>query len=252
LSRGDRPEPRAVHRDRVPRLELDLDGHRHVGRRLRVVRELEHLRRRLDPRILEDPALVGDVEQVPVGAVGPLGCDRNRDVVASGEFDQGRPGIELPLAPGCEYPEVGRERRVGQLEADLVVALPGCAVGHRVRALPGGDLDLRAGDQRPRDRGAEEVGALVDRVRAEHREDEVAHELLAEIHDVNGRGPGAERLLADRHELLALAEVGAEGDHVAAVALDQPPQDHRGVEPARVREDDALRLRRHRPSLRAG
>ena len=80
---GDRREPRPVHGDGVARLELDLDGHGHVGRRLRVVRELVHLRRRLGPRVLEDPALVGDVEQVPVGAVGPLGRDRHRNVVAA-------------------------------------------------------------------------------------------------------------------------------------------------------------------------
>ena len=145
-----------------------------------------------------------------------------------------------------------RERRVGQLEADLVVALARRAVGESVGPLHGRDLDLRASDQRPRDRGAEEVGALVDRVRAQHREDEVPHELLAQVQDVDGRGAGAERLLADRQELLALAEVGAEGDHRAAVVLDQPPEDHRGVEPAGVGEDDALRLRRHRARLRAG
>src|SRR3546814_13326449 len=44
----------------------------------------------------------------------------------------------------------------------------------------GGDLDLPLGDQRPGDRGAEQVGALVDGVGAEHREHEVAHELLAQ------------------------------------------------------------------------
>ncbi len=46
-----------------------------------------------------------------------------------------------------------------------------------------GDLDQALGDQRPRDRGAEQVLALIKRVGAEHREDEVAHELLAQVVD---------------------------------------------------------------------
>ena len=41
-------------------------------------------------------------------------------------------------------------------------------------------------------------------------------------------------------ELLALAEVGGEGDDLAAVGLLQPLQDHRGVQPARVGEHDFL------------
>jgi hypothetical protein len=46
-----------------------------------------------------------------------------------------------------------------------------------------GDLDLALGDQRPGDRGAEQVLALIDRIGAEHREDEVAHEFLAHVLD---------------------------------------------------------------------
>jgi hypothetical protein len=45
------------------------------------------------------------------------------------------------------------------------------------------DLDLALGDQRPRDRGAEQIEALIERVGAEHREDEVAHEFLAQVVD---------------------------------------------------------------------
>ena len=56
----------------------------------------------------------------------------------------------------------GRQRGVRQLEAHLVVALAGGAVGDRVGAFRARDLHLGLGDERPRDRGAEQVGALVD------------------------------------------------------------------------------------------
>ena len=77
-----------------------------------------------------------------------------------------------------------RQRLVGQLEADLVVALAGAAVGDRVGAFEERDLDLVLGDDRPRHRGAEEVLPLVDRPGAERGEDVLAEELLAGVDDV--------------------------------------------------------------------
>jgi hypothetical protein len=114
-------------------------------------------------------------------------------------------------------------------------------VRDRVGALAARDVDLRLGDQRPGDRGAEQVDVLVDGAGAQHREDEVAHELLAQVLDVDRRGPALLRLGACRLEFLALAEIGAEGDDRHLVALDQPGQDDRGVEAAGVRQYDFLR-----------
>ena len=83
-----------------------------------------------------------------------------------------------------------------------------------------GDLDELLGDQRPRDRGAEQILPLVLGVGAEHREDVVAHEFLAQVLDEDVLGLDAEqlRLLARRLQLLALAEVGGEGHDLAAVS----------------------------------
>ena len=175
----DGVEPLAVHRHRVAPLEVDLDGHGRVGRRFRILGELEHLRRRLGPRVLEHAALVGDVEEVPVGAVRALRRHRHRDVVALRELDQRASRGELPLAPRRDHAEVGCQGGVGQLEADLVVPLPCRTVGDRVRPLRRGDLQLGLGDERARDGGPEEIGALVHGVGAQHREDEVADEPLA-------------------------------------------------------------------------
>ena len=87
----------------------------------------------------------------------------------------------------------GFKRVIAELEADLVVALAGGAVGHRVGADLLGDLDLLLGDQRAGDGGAEQIQALVLRVGAEHREDVVAHELLAQILDEDVLGLDAEQ-----------------------------------------------------------
>jgi hypothetical protein len=106
--------------------------------------------------------------------------------------------LEVPLAPGRDHGDVGLERIVAELEADLVVALAGGAVADRVGADLAGDLDLLLGDQRPGDRGAEQILALIDRVGAEHREDVVAHEFLAHVldEDVLRLDAGSQGLLA--------------------------------------------------------
>ena len=100
------------------------------------------------------------------------------------------------------------------------------------------DLDLPLGDQRSRDRRPEQVLALVKRVRAEHREDEIANELLAQILDENVFGPHAEHLgLAPRRlDLLALAEIGGEGHYLRIIFRLQPFEDDRRVEAAGIGE----------------
>ncbi len=212
-------------------------------------RQREHVVVRLAPRILEDAALVADVQQVAVGAVGLLARHRNGDAVLLGVGDQLGARGEIPDAPRRDDLDVRLEGVGGELEAHLVVALAGGAVRDRVGALGAGDFDLPLGDQRPRDRGAEQVDVLVHRRGAQHRKDEVADELLAQVVDVDLRRAARFRLPAHRLELLALAEVGAEGHHRHLIALDQPLEDDGGVEAAGVRENDLLGFDVHgRPS----
>src|SRR5262249_20681083 len=84
--------------------------------------------------------------------------------------------------------------------------------------------------------------ALIERIGAEHREHVVPDELLAQVLDEDILRLDAQHLgLAPRRlQLLALAEVGREGDDLAAVGLLQPLQDDRRVETARVGEHHLL------------
>jgi hypothetical protein len=103
-----------------------------------------------------------------------------------------------------------------------------------------GDLDLALGDQRPRDRGAEKVLALVERVGAEHGHDEVPHEFLAQVVHEDLLHAQHLRLLARGLQFLALTQVGGEGDDFAAIGRLQPFQDDRGVEAAGIGEHHLL------------
>ena len=250
LEHGHRLQAVTVDRNRISSLEVDqhLDGN--VGGRLRRVGELEHLVGRRRPRVLEDPSLVGDVEQVAVGGVRPFRRHRHGNVVAPGELDERGARVQLPLPPRRDHAKLRRQRGVRQLEAHLIVALAGGAMGDRVGALLQRDVDLSARDERTRDGCPQQVAALVDGVGPQHGKDEVADEFLAQIDDVDPDRARPERLLADRQQLLALTEVGTEGDHLAAVALDEPAQADGGVEPARVGENDLLRIRHRRGSRR--
>ena len=94
-----------------------------------------------------------------------------------------------------------------------------------VRAGQARDLDLALGDERAGDRRAQQVFPLVNRVGAEHGEDEIAHEFLAQIVDKDFLDAELLRLFSRRLELFALADIGSECDHLATVLVLQPFED---------------------------
>ena len=115
-----------------------------------------------------------------------------------------------------------------------------------------GDLDLPLRDQWAGDAGAEQVLPFVERVGAEHREDEVAHEGLTQIVDEDLLHAHQLGFAAGGAEFLALAEVGGEGDHLAAVGGPQPAEDDARVEPAGIGQHHFPHVRsRHAPPLPA-
>ena len=99
-------------------------------------------------------------------------------------------GQEFRVLPGRDDLDLRVEGEIAQLEADLVVALARGAVGDVLRLFRVGDLDLALGDERPRQRGAEQIAALVDGVGLDGGEDVVGDELRLEVLDVDLRGAG--------------------------------------------------------------
>ena len=124
-------------------------------------------------------------------------------------------------------------------------------MGHGVGAELLGDLDLLLGNQRPRDRGAEQILALIHRVGAEHRKYIVADELFAQIldEDVFRLDAEQQRLLPRRLELFALAKIGGEDHDLATIGRLQPLQNDRGIEPAGIGEHHLLHIARRHEAL---
>ncbi len=154
---------------------------------------------------------------------------------------------DVPLAPRRNDGELRRQRLVGELEADLIVALAGAAVGEPI--APGGQrhFHLLLRQQRTRDGGAQQVFVLVDAAGADHLPEIVLDELLAHVGDVDFARAGLARLLFETAQLIAaLPDIAADRDHLAAVILFEPGNDDGCIEAARIGERHFLRLL-HKP-----
>ena len=111
----------------------------------------------------------------------------------------------------------------------------------RISADPLGDLHLPARNQRARDGRAEEVLATVNRPGAQHRENEVLDEFVAQVLDVTLVGARRDGLGLHPIELLALANVGGNADDPGSrVMLLEPGNNDRGIETPRIGEDNGL------------
>ena len=150
--------------------------------------------------------------------------------------------LECPFAPGGDDLDARLQRVIAKLETDLIVALARRAVADGVGADLFRDFDLLFGDERAGDRRAEQVDAFINSVGAEHRENVVADEFLAQVLDENVLGLDAEHqsFVARRLKFLALAEIGGERHDFGVIGFLQPFQNDRRIEAARIGEDDFL------------
>ncbi len=219
----------SVHRDRVTAFESDLHVFRTGWRFLGCDGELEHALGWFRPRVFKDTAFVGNVQQVAIHRIGFL-CRRfNGNVVALAVIEHRlAPGELLAVArfaPRRNHADVGHERVGGNFKTDLVVAFARRAVRDGLRLVFPRDFDHALGDQGAGDGRAEEIAGFVHRAGAEHRENEVAREFLAEIVNVDFGSAGLPCFFAQAAEFLFLAEVCREGDDFSFIGFLQPLQD---------------------------
>ena len=111
-------------------------------------------------------------------------------------------------------------------------------MGDGVRAVLVGDVDQVFGNQRPGDRSAQQVLALIHRAGAQQREEVIFGEFFFHIVDYQLGGSAGQGFFLQAVQLFLLADVGCKTDHLTAVVLLQPGDDHRGVQPAGIRQND--------------
>jgi len=242
LHHGQRAEGFAVEGDAVALMEIEGDVFGLVRSVLWGDAELEHVfvvvGEGVQRRVLEDAGLEGDVEEVAVHGVGFFGGGLDGDVLFGAIGDHLGAARELlaeaRVAPGGDDLEVGRQGGGGEFETDLVVAFAGGAMGQGLGLFPAGDFNHALGNKGAGDARAQQILALVNRARLEHREDEVAREFFLQIDDVTLGGAGLPGLGFKALELLLLPNVRTEGDQLRVILFLEPGQDDRGVEAARV------------------
>ena len=239
----------AVDRDDIAFLEGEVDFLRRVRRGFRGHAPFPHRLFGRCPRVFQHAAFIRDVQRVGVGGIrrAAVGLLADIDAVFLGIGEQLLARVQIPFAPRGDHLDARHQRIGGQLEAHLVVALARGPMRDRVGTGFLGDLDQALGDQRTRDRGTEQILALVDRVRAKHRVDEIAHELFAQIVDEDFLHAERLGLGPDFVEFFALADIGGERDHLAVIGVLQPLEDDRSIQAARIGQhhfvDVAHRLR---------
>ena len=245
LEQLDEAEALAVEADRHAALELDLHGLRLVGRLLGRRDELEDVVVGRVREVLDPASLRGAAPEVVVDRVGrDLGAALDGDPVLARVLDL-LVAAHLPAAHGRDDLQLGRERGDRGLDADLVVALAGAAVGDRVAAGLARVLDRELGDQRAPERGEQRVAAAVERVGLDRRQDEVAGELLARVDgEAVDRADPARLALDDLVVLAGLAEVDRQRDDLGLVLVGDPLEHHARVQAARVEQQDASHLAR--------
>ena len=182
------------------------------------------------------------MEEVAVHRVGLAGRGFDVDALLFAVGDHfgtaGELGAENGHAPGGDDLQVRGERRIGELETHLVVTFAGGPMRYGVGLFGFGDGEVGLGDERTGDGGAEVILAFVDRVGAQHRVDVVAGKLLDQVHRVVGAGTGLFGLIGQTIQLFFLADIGGKGDDLSVVVIFEPADQDRGVEAARIGEDD--------------
>lgn len=234
----DRDGP-AVEGDRDARLEGDdhlvrLPGE---GRVLGVL--VDVLDRRV-PDVLEEAGLDGAAEDVLVDGVRRLLGGRDRQALGLAEGDGLVAGHGVVTDRGDAL-QVGGEGDDAGLEADLVVALAGAAVGDGGGAvLPGGGHQV-LDDRRPGQGGDQWIAVHVEGVGLDRREAVLLGELVPGVRHLGLDGTAGERTLADDVQVLAtLADVDRDRDDLGARLLSDPADGDGGVKTAGVGEYDAL------------
>ena len=138
----------------------------------------------------------------------------------------------------------------GHLEADLIIALAGAAVGDGRGPELSGSLDQVLGDDGTGQGRDQRIRAPVQTIGLERGHAVLLGELLARVRHVGLDGAAVQRSSADDVEILStLTDIDGDRDNLSARLLADPADGHGGVETPGVGEDNAVLVNTHVSSL---
>ena len=104
---------------------------------------------------------MAEVPEIAIAAVDLFSARGHGDAALLGVVEAIFARFQIPLAPWRYYFQLGSERLVGHLEADLIVAFAGASVADGRSAFAQCDFDLMFRDHGPGERGAEQIFIFV-------------------------------------------------------------------------------------------
>ena len=147
-------------------------------------------------------------------------------------------GLDVPLTPGGDDLHAGGDVLDRQLEADLVVALAGAAVGDGVGAFLQRDLHQTLGDDGT-GKGRTQQVVLIFRARLHAGDDHVVDHLVGKVKGVELARAGFEGFFLETVQLTHLTDVAGHGDDLGiVVVLLQPGNDNGCIQAAGIGEHD--------------
>src|SRR5438093_13549324 len=167
-------------------LERDLDIGGVVRSRARRPCQRVDILRWLLPRIFQYASFDAAMPEILVDAVWLLSGRRDWNPVRRRVLDFVFARSQRPLAPRSDDSQVRGQRLIGKFEAHLIIPLAGTSMREGVRAFRQRDLNLDSGNERPRQRRAEEILPLVHRVGPQRWKEVLGGKLRFGIHHLRG------------------------------------------------------------------
>src|SRR5258708_39407878 len=192
----DGAESYAVYQNGRARFKTNFDFLGLVRRFLRRGDPLPHGLVRCVGGIFELAAFLAKVPGVAVAAADGFLALLHGDFVGFGVSDGVLARIDVPFAPRRNDLQMGRNRFVGELEANLIVALAGAAMREAVSAKFQRKFRLALCQHGPRHGSAEEIRVFLDRARAERWPNVIAHKLFTQVFNICGGSSCRKRLTA--------------------------------------------------------
>ena len=229
--------PFAVQGHRDALLKADFHIGRRIGGGAGVRRPFVGVLRRLRPGILQFAGLGAAAPQVFVGAVLAVGRGDGQ-VALPGVLHLVLP-VHPPLADGGDNRHAGREGSDAHLNANLVVALAGAAVGDGRCAVLLRRLGQAAGNQRPAQRRRQRILPLVDGAGPQRRPQKFINQRRARIHGNRIRCAHGISALPDGFQVNH-PQVNGAGDDLGIVIFLEPGYGNGGIQSAGIGKDDFL------------
>ncbi len=227
----------AVDGNRQAALELDLNLGGLVGSLLGVGGHGVDVQRRAVHRVFQNTALDGAAPQVVVDGVRLGLGGGNGYAVSLCPVHFLLAGVHIPLANRGDDLQRGVQRLDGGLEANLVVALAGAAMGHVLGTELMGGVYQVLGDQRAGKGGYQRVLVLEVGVGEQGLGQVVGGEVLAHVGDDAVHRTRSQRALLNLLQaFVLLTYLAHNGDNVEVLLVLKPLDANAGVQAARVGE----------------